>query len=174
MQLRVGNFFLPVTHYPQDWGCTPEDEIVGQHHRLNGREFEQILGDSEGQGSLVCHSPWVAKSQTWLSDWTAIAPVEASWEEWDLEYFHLVEWGFHPRSRRPEAFALPSAQSISQGKNSKMTPEVRWEVSPEHKEDIWAYTLLQDGLGSLCFQEFHIGTNCLHVVWSVPSLKKET
>ena len=26
--------------------------------KLNGDEFEQILGDSEGQGSLVCYSPW--------------------------------------------------------------------------------------------------------------------
>ena len=28
--------------------------MVGQYHRLNGREFEQTLGDSEGQGSLEC------------------------------------------------------------------------------------------------------------------------
>ena len=34
-----------------------EDEMVRQHHRLNGHEFEQSLGDSEGQGSLVCCSP---------------------------------------------------------------------------------------------------------------------
>ena len=35
-----------------------EDEMVGWHHRLNGHEFEQTAGDSEGQGSLVCCSPW--------------------------------------------------------------------------------------------------------------------
>ena len=35
-----------------------EDELVGWHHQLNGHEFEQTPGDSEGQGSLVCHSPW--------------------------------------------------------------------------------------------------------------------
>ena len=35
-----------------------EDEMVGWHHRLNGRKFEQTLGDSDGQGSLVCSSPW--------------------------------------------------------------------------------------------------------------------
>ena len=35
-----------------------EDEMVGWHHRLSGREFEQTPGDSEGQGSLVCCSPW--------------------------------------------------------------------------------------------------------------------
>ena len=34
-----------------------EDEMVGWHHRLNGREFEQALGHGEGQGSLACCSP---------------------------------------------------------------------------------------------------------------------
>ena len=45
----------------KDWrkekGVT-EDKMVGWHHRLNGHEFEQARGDSEGQGSLVCCSPW--------------------------------------------------------------------------------------------------------------------
>ena len=35
-----------------------EDEMVGWHHRLNGHEFEQALGDGEGQGILTCCSPW--------------------------------------------------------------------------------------------------------------------
>ena len=34
-----------------------EDEMAGQYHQLNGYEFEQTLGDSEGQGSLACCSP---------------------------------------------------------------------------------------------------------------------
>ena len=38
-----------------------EDEVVGWHHRFNGHEFEQTLGDSEGQGSLACCSPWGCK-----------------------------------------------------------------------------------------------------------------
>ena len=33
-----------------------EDENVGWHYRLNRHKFEQILGDSEGQGSLMCYS----------------------------------------------------------------------------------------------------------------------
>ena len=37
---------------------TTEDEMVGWHHWLNRHEFEQNLGESEGQGSLVCRSPW--------------------------------------------------------------------------------------------------------------------
>ena len=34
-----------------------EDEMVGWHHQFNGHEFEQTLGESEGQGSLACCSP---------------------------------------------------------------------------------------------------------------------
>ena len=41
---------------------------------LDGREFEQTLGDSEGQGSLVCCSPWGPVSQAWLSDWITTTP----------------------------------------------------------------------------------------------------
>ena len=32
--------------------------MAGQHHQLNGHEFEQTPGDSKGQGGLVCCSPW--------------------------------------------------------------------------------------------------------------------
>ena len=46
----------------KDWGQeqkgTTEDEMVELHHWLNGHEFEQVLGDSEGQRSLACCSPW--------------------------------------------------------------------------------------------------------------------
>ena len=44
-----------------------ENEMVGWHHQLNGHEFEQTLGDSEGQGNLAC----IAKSGIWLNDLTA-------------------------------------------------------------------------------------------------------
>ena len=46
----------------RDWGQEEkgmtEDEMAGWHHQLNGHEFEKTLGDSEGQGSLACCSPW--------------------------------------------------------------------------------------------------------------------
>ena len=41
-------------------GATEKD-MAGRHHWLNGQEFEQIPGDTEGQGSLVCCSPWGCK-----------------------------------------------------------------------------------------------------------------
>ena len=44
-----------------------EDEMVGWHHQLSGHEFVQTLGDSEGQGSLMCCSPWGHKESDKLS-----------------------------------------------------------------------------------------------------------
>ena len=38
-----------------------EDEMVGWHHWLNGHEFEKAPGDGDGQGGLVCRSPWGLK-----------------------------------------------------------------------------------------------------------------
>ena len=50
-----------------------EDETVGRHHRLNGHEFEQTLGDNEGQGSLACCSPWGCKgSDRTELNWTSV------------------------------------------------------------------------------------------------------
>ena len=38
-----------------------ENEMVGQHHQLNGHEFEQTLGVGDGQGGLACCGPWDRK-----------------------------------------------------------------------------------------------------------------
>ena len=35
-----------------------EDDMVGWYHQINGHKFEQTPGNGEGQGSLVCCSPW--------------------------------------------------------------------------------------------------------------------
>ena len=49
-----------------------EDEGVGWHHWLNGHEFEQVLGDSEGQGRLVSCSPWGRKESD-TTEWLNIS-----------------------------------------------------------------------------------------------------
>ena len=64
----------------KDWrqeekGMT-EDEMVGWHHLLNGHGFEQAPGVDDGQGSLVCCSPWGRKE----SDMT-------EWLNWELAEF---------------------------------------------------------------------------------------
>ena len=55
----------------QDKKGTTEDEMIGWHHWLNGHEFEQALGVGDGQGSLVCCSPWGHKESdtTERLDW---------------------------------------------------------------------------------------------------------
>ena len=67
----------------KDWGQeekgVTEDEMVGWHHWLHGREFQQTPGDREGQGSLVCCSPW--ESQRVGHD------LETEWQQWG--------WGKH-------------------------------------------------------------------------------
>ena len=60
----------------RDWGQeekgTTEDEMAGWHHQLDGREFEWTLGVGDGQGGLACCIHGVAKSRTWLSNWTEL------------------------------------------------------------------------------------------------------
>ena len=60
----------------KDWrqeekGMT-EDETVGWHHWRNGHEFEQALGDGEGQGSQMCCNSRGRKDWTQLSGWATI------------------------------------------------------------------------------------------------------
>ena len=62
----------------KDWrqeekGMT-QDEMVGWHHRLDGREFEWTLGVGDGQGGLVCCSPWGRKEldMTERLNWTEL------------------------------------------------------------------------------------------------------
>ena len=38
-----------------------EDEMVGWHHQLDRHDFKQVLGISDGQGSLACYSTWDCK-----------------------------------------------------------------------------------------------------------------
>ena len=61
----LGTWCEDLPHWRRPWerlraggkGVT-ESEMVGWHHRLNGHELEQTLGDSGGQRSLECYSPW--------------------------------------------------------------------------------------------------------------------
>ena len=78
------------THWKRPW-CwewlkakgegVAEDEMVRWHHQLNGHEFEQTPGGSEGQGSLACCSPWGHRVDT-----TQRLNNNISWFFWDALY----------------------------------------------------------------------------------------
>ena len=62
---------LSLPDWRQEEKGVTEDEMVGWHYRLkrlNRHQSEWTLGDGEGQGSLVCCSPW-GHSQTRLNNW---------------------------------------------------------------------------------------------------------
>ena len=50
--------------------------MVGWHHRLNGHEFEQPPGVSDGQGKLVCCSPWCHKESDMAEQLTLESPLD--------------------------------------------------------------------------------------------------
>ena len=56
----MSNAILIIRRKQEERGTT-EDEVVGWHHQLNGRKFEQAPGVSDGQGSLVCCCLWGRK-----------------------------------------------------------------------------------------------------------------
>ena len=63
----------------RDWGQeekgTPEDEMAGWHHWLDGLESEWTPGVCDGQGGLACSIHGVSKCRTQLSDWTELMYV---------------------------------------------------------------------------------------------------
>ena len=61
---------------------TTEDEMVRWHHRLDGHDFEQAPGVSDGQGSLACCSPWGRKESD-MTEWL-------NWIELDSYYYWIV------------------------------------------------------------------------------------
>ena len=68
----------------EEKGAT-DDEMVGWLHWLNGHEFEQVPGDSEGQGHLMCCSSWDHQGLDYR-DWTATANV--------TEDSFILSWSF--------------------------------------------------------------------------------
>ena len=57
-----------------------EDEMVGWHHWLDGNEFEQAPGIGDGQGSLVCCSPWGHKESDMTEQLNWTEPMKETWE----------------------------------------------------------------------------------------------
>ena len=78
----------------QEQNGAPEDERVGWHHQINGHEFEQSPGDSEGQGSLACCSPQGHKeSDTTEGTWMHVGETNTSCKNFFLIYLCILIGG---------------------------------------------------------------------------------
>ena len=80
--LQCNVFYLELR---QEEKGTTEDEMVGWHHQLDGHEFEQAPGVGDGQGSLLCCSPWGSQrvGHNWVAElnWTTLIRNKAK-EKW--------------------------------------------------------------------------------------------
>ena len=87
----------------KDWGQkekgAKEDKMVGWHHRLDGYEFEQTLGDGDGQGSPVCCSPWghrESDTTPWLNSNNTKHAQQRRWKSLHPQTKTSVNLGFIP------------------------------------------------------------------------------
>ena len=94
---------------------TTQDEMVGWHHRLNGREFERAPGDGGGQGSLACCSPQRCKESDtteWLN-WTEYSIVYM----WHIFFIHSLVYRhlgfFHVLATVSSDWVTKQQQSLS-------------------------------------------------------------
>ena len=93
-----------------------EDEMVGWHHWFNEHKLGKSPGNDEGQGGLACYSPWVAKSRTWLGNWTITdatrLAIKHPWRNTQKSMLMKnAEWG--------QSFSTPKEQeTLWQNKNS--------------------------------------------------------
>ena len=63
--------------------------MLGWHHWLNGQEFEQAPGDSEGQGGLACCSPWGRKELD-MTEWTTTTAKKPNRTFYSQHYPNIV------------------------------------------------------------------------------------
>ena len=78
----------------KDWGqetVATEDKMIGWHHQFNWPELKQTPGDSEGQGSLACCSPWGCRVGPDFNHWTATTTMLHRSLEMERRLFWVTE-----------------------------------------------------------------------------------
>ena len=81
----------------KDWGeeekGATEDEMVRWHRRLNGHEFEQTLGEGEGQGSPVCWSMGMQRVRYDLTtEQRSCLQLPSLWLNWSPRFDLYISW----------------------------------------------------------------------------------
>ena len=108
----------------KDWGQeekrATEEEIVGWHHWLSEHEFEQTPGDSEGQRSLACRSPWGHKESDmtlWLNSNNRGYIVQG---QGALLFLYMIRGEDFSTSFRHRPYLLSQKQKSNLGKTSNL------------------------------------------------------
>jgi len=135
---------LKKTDSGKDWGQEEKgttEEMVGWHHQLSGRKFEQTLADGEGQGSLECCSPWGHKQL----DTT---------ERLDSNYYSPRAEIEETQPKLPDSGSHLQAGSCFQGKGDvptlvpglrELSAAAQTRAQPTAGLKAWGLTLLTDG-----------------------------
>ena len=119
---------------------TTEVEMVGWHHQLNGHEFEQALGDSEGQGSLVCCSSWGCKkldTTEWLNNNASLSNNTTTYQLWSTGVYGILWVGnqisfLQQPLWRVFLVVFPCRMEIT-GKDC--SPHAKWELKFEARSE---------------------------------------
>ena len=153
----------------EDWGqeekWVTEDETVGWHHQLNGHGIEQTPENSEGQGSLVCCSPWGHKEEDTaeqLNNNSSIYSLQESWGQ--LGWISFGLW-YYSSASLPQHIQVQLVYWASQENN------VFWYVScllntearksNKHRvENSWCYKIQLDILWTSFWLSFMIQLTC--------------
>ena len=101
-----------------------ENKMAGQHHRCNEQKLGQTLGDGEGQGGLVCCSPWGRKE----SD--ATEQLNNNNNVWDINIMPLL------KSAQLCFFMLMVLPFLSEGKTD--LGHLSFEMTAPNHLQIWA------------------------------------
>ena len=119
-----------------EWKGTTEDELVGWHHRLNGHKFEQALGIGDGQGGLVCCSPWGHKESdmTEQLNWTELRTTR-------LRYTVDSQMGVpetYMGAQTTEMGLTSGMRTCHQHTGDNLNRMIGWHHSWEEWEEQWA------------------------------------
>ena len=115
-----------------------EDEMVGWHHWLNGHEFEQAPGVGDGQGGLLCYSPWGYKE----SDRT-------EWLNWTELYCELLKsldsfpGSVHPHFGDQESESAGGSPGILEWREIGGWYQ-GFQEHPKNKSHVWSQGALND------------------------------
>ena len=136
---------------------TREDETLGWHYRLNGREFVYTLAVVDEQGGLACYTVHeVAKSRTWLIDWTELMGPEAMiFVCWMLSFkpvFSLPSFAFMKRLFSSSSLsAIREVSSAYLKSESESCSVVSDSLQPHGLYSPWNSPGQNTGVGSLSF-----------------------